>query len=106
MGTRSITRVIHNGTPILTFYRQYDGYPAGHGKELADFISGIEFVNGYSANHQNGGYANGAGCFAAQLLMRMKDRHSTPGGIGGIYLHPHDCKNEEFTYTVNISTEG
>ena len=38
MGTRSLTFVYEDKTPILNMYRQFDGYPSGHGQELADFL--------------------------------------------------------------------
>lgn len=100
MGTRSITRVIHNGKPILTFYRQMDGYPSGHGLEMADFMAGIEFVNGYNGSHSVGKNANGAGCFAAQLISRLKG-----DSLGSIYLRDHDADGEEYVYTINISSK-
>lgn len=38
MGTRSITTIIDHQwdkpVRLVTMYRQYDGYPSGHGKEL------------------------------------------------------------------------
>lgn len=97
MGTRSITRVIYNGKPILTFYRQMDGYPSCHGREMADFMAGIEFVNGYNRTHSAGKNANGAGCFAAQLISHLK-RNS----LGSIYLRDHDAEGEEYNYTITI----
>ena len=37
MGTRSLTFVYdENNTPVLNMYRQFDGYPSGHGAELAE----------------------------------------------------------------------
>ena len=46
MGTRSLTFVYdENGAKILNMYRQMDGYPSGHGKELAEFLAPI--VMGY-----------------------------------------------------------
>lgn len=98
MGTRSITRIIENGKPLLTFYRQFDGYPSGHGLELAKFLSGIEFVNGYNQTHSVGKNANGAGCMAAQLICQLK----SAAGLGGIYIRPNDVENEEYTYTINL----
>lgn len=97
MGTRSITRVISNGKPILTFYRQMDGYPSGHGKEMADFMAGITIINGYNSDHNAGTHANGAGCFAAQLVETLKGRE-----LGSIYLVPHDRENEEYNYTITL----
>jgi len=37
MGTRSLTYVYDNKEPLVCMYRQFDGYPSGHGKELAEF---------------------------------------------------------------------
>ena len=39
MGTRSLTFVYDEDTPLINMYRQYDGYPSGHGAELADFLN-------------------------------------------------------------------
>ena len=39
MGTRSLTYVYDDysvNTPIMCMYRQYDGYPTGHGAELSE----------------------------------------------------------------------
>jgi hypothetical protein len=41
MGTRSLTFVYDGDEPMINMYRQFDGYPSGHGSELADFF---EFV--------------------------------------------------------------
>ena len=38
MGTRSLTFVYEDNKPIVNMYRQFDGYPEGHGQELADFL--------------------------------------------------------------------
>jgi hypothetical protein len=74
MGTRSLTRInIANGDRIINLYRQFDGYPSGHGKELFEFLNGFEIVNGYSGN-EGPKAANGAGCLAAQLVTHFKSR--------------------------------
>ena len=36
-------------TEIVVMYRQYDGYPSGHGIELAEFLAKGRLVNGISA---------------------------------------------------------
>ena len=45
MGTRSLTFVKEqNGRKVSTYvcmYRQYDGYPSGHGLELAEFLGSL-----------------------------------------------------------------
>ena len=47
MGTRSLTFVYDGKEPMINMYRQYDGYPQGHGKELADFLNSGTMVNGF-----------------------------------------------------------
>jgi hypothetical protein len=85
MGTRSLTYVYDssgdNGEsePIMCIYRQYDGYPSGHGHELAQFLNSKTLVNGYG--EQNSIEANGMSCLAAQLVVQLKH------GVGGIYIH-------------------
>lgn len=95
MGTRSLTFVYDtDGEAIINLYRQYDGYPAGHGRELADFISPFTIVNGIGRETAN--IANGMGCLAAQLVAHFKD------GVGQFYLHPvsaTDC-GQDYEYHV------
>lgn len=97
MGTRSLTRVIEDGKTIITMYRQYDGYPSGHGKELADFLKGIKIVNGLGADATS--VANGAGCLAAQLVCNFKKEP------GGFYLFPTDTVDagQEYEYDVHVN---
>jgi hypothetical protein len=99
MSTRSLTHVYENGitTPLLTFYRQSDGYPEGHGIELAEYLDGFKIVNGLSGNPDNK-TANGMGCLAASLVANFKD------GPGQIYIYtagqePWDC-DAEYTYHI------
>jgi hypothetical protein len=68
-----------NNEPIMCIYRQYDGYPSGHGHELAQFLNSKTLVNGYSG--LNSIEANGMGCLAAQLVVQLKH------GVGGIYIY-------------------
>lgn len=104
MGTRSNTLVIETGYDkefvLANIYRQMDGYPSGHGQALADFIEGITLVNGLGLGDSDGiRYANGAGCFAAQLIADLKT------GAGGIYLEKPDgdCDND-YTYILRLDT--
>ena len=79
MGTRSLTFVYDGDVPVINIYRQYDGYPSGHGHELAQFLDSKTLVNGYG--EQNSVEANGMGCLAAQLIVQLKH------GVGGIYIY-------------------
>jgi hypothetical protein len=99
MGTRSLTVFKDDdGEEIGVMYRQMDGYPEGHGKELAEMLSGMKMVNGLSID-QPAKLANGMPCLAAQIVAHFKE------GPGGIYLYPagtRDC-GEEYIYTVTGS---
>jgi len=109
MATRSLTRVIkrqsgldfaeghkHPNKACVNMYRHYDGYPKGHGIELAEFLRDFRVVNGLGSK---GGtkIANGYGCLAAQIVAHFKD------GPGQIYLY--ECNDDQsswqnYTYTV------
>ena len=109
MGTRSLTRVIprqeglsfnegHEKVELayVNMYRHMDGYPEGHGIDLAEFLKDIDIVNGIPLNKELGNQANGSGCLAAQMVKHFKE------DIGYIYLHPHDKDGgwEDYIYTV------
>ncbi len=83
MGTRSLTFVYDTyrdgHEPILCLYRQYDGYPSGHGVELAEFLRGKRVVNGLGRDNSN--VFNGMGCLAASLVANFKT------AAGGFYIH-------------------
>lgn len=95
MGTRSLTFIYDESkNPIMNMYRQYDGYPSGHGMQLAQFLNSGKMVNGYSASTDR--QFNGMGCLAAQLVSEVKH------GVGGFYLYPvnsRDC-GQEYEYHV------
>ena len=98
MGTRSLTCFIHeNGEEFVTMYRQFDGYPAGHGAELAEFLSGMRMVNGIPLDkmgHER--MANGMGCLAAQVIANFKTE------VGGVYLYWPNARGvgEEWVYVI------
>ena len=53
-------------------YRQYDGYPSGHGKELHAFLSDLALCNGLGGKPPRGKvWANGASCLAAPMVGGM-----------------------------------
>jgi hypothetical protein len=94
MGTRSLTFVYDGDVPVINIYRQYDGYPSGHGHELAQFLDSKTLVHGFGK--QNSFEANGMGCLAAQLIVQLKH------GVGGIYIYPvssTDCF-QDYEYHV------
>ena len=94
MGTRSLTFVYDGDVPVINMYRQFDGYPSGHGAELAEFLDGFEVVNGIGKVQPK--IANGMGCLAAQLIANFKKT------VGGFYIHPvteTDCW-QDYEYHV------
>jgi len=105
MGTRSLTRVFNTykdeknnkqvKEQLVNMYRQYDGYPSGHGEELADFLNGGKVVNGIGGDKN---VFNGAGCLAAQMIAHFKN------GAGGFYIEPITAKDcgQEYEYEVIV----
>ena len=110
MGTRSLTfvydsykmnigKLVHE--PIINFYRQYDGYPTGHGAELAEFLTGGKMTNGLRFGDE-GKFFNGMGDLAAQLVAHFKQE------AGGFYLYPvtaKDCGQDYEYHIYNIDGE-
>lgn len=73
MGTRSITHFKVgdiDSTTLVSMYRQFDGYPRGHGRDIAGFMSNKIVYNGYpmTAYHD----FNGMGDVAAQVIAHLK----------------------------------
>ena len=96
MGTRSLTYVTDSQSrKNINMYRQYDGYPAGHGVELANFLKDFTIVNGLSLKETRK-VANGMSCLAAQIVAHFKDC------AGNIYLYPTELNDvwEEYVYTI------
>ena len=107
MGTRSLTFVYseskrgERAEPIMNMYRQFDGYPSGHGAELAEFLSGGKIVNGLRLGKE-GNFFNGMGDLAAQLVANFKKES------GGFYLYPvtaKDCGQDYEYHILNIDGE-
>lgn len=98
MGTRSNTVFFDGKSKILNMYRHFDGYPSGHGLELALCLAGYEIVNGYGEANQT--IANGMGCLAAFVVSRFKKK------TGGIYLAPMNDGGSDFTYIVKLTKKG
>jgi hypothetical protein len=81
MGTRSLTYVYDGAEPVVCMYRQFDGYPSGHGSELAEFLFDGKLVNGIPFGSKEKLF-NGMGCLAAQMVAKFKQE------VGGFYLLP------------------
>jgi len=105
MGTRSNTVVIETGHGkeqiLLNLYGQMDGYPSGQGKDLCDFLSTIDMVNGLGLSNTRK-VANGAGCLAAQLVAHFKE------GAGGFYINSPTkgaaIGQNDYSYVIRVNT--
>ena len=85
MGTRSLTYIYNQeDMPLVCLYRQYDGFPSEHGRELADAL--IESKN------------NGIECLAASVVEKLKH-----GDWCNTYLYPpfaeQDC-GQDYEYII------
>lgn len=105
MGTRSLTYVYdgnrESGTPVVCMYRQMDGYPSGHGSELATYLSAFTIVNGIRGS-ETARTANGMSCLAAQLVAFFKTE------IGQFYLMPtvqDQDSGQEYEYHIYEGVE-
>lgn len=96
MGTRCLTIVYDHGKPVVNLYRQFDGYPSGHGAELAEFLAQFAAITNGIDRDQTRRTANGMGCLAAQLVAHFKQT------VGGFYIHSVedvDC-GQDYEYHV------
>lgn len=99
MGTRSLTVFTDEyNDEVVVMYRQFDGYIEGHGLALAEFLNGMEMVNGLIRDDRR--VANGMGCLAAQVVAHFKD------APGGFYLYPAGTRDagEEYRYEISGET--
>ena len=83
MGTRSLTFTYdRDGEKIMCLYRQYDGYPEGHGTDLAEILNNTE--------------SNGMECLSASIVAKLKT------GAYNIYLYPTDVDScgQEYEYHI------
>ena len=97
MGTRSLTIVMDGNQELCRIYRQFDGYPSGHGLDLATLCN-VKLVNGYAPSQKDGKHANGMGCLAATIIKGLKQE------IGGIYLEPTGGEVNDWCEYVYIVT--
>lgn len=102
MGTRSLTFVYDGEEAIINMYRQYDGYPSGHGAELANFLGQFTIVNGIRVGESRK-VANGMGCLAAQMVSHFKGDEA-----GQFYLYPASAKDcgQDYEYHVYTDQRG
>jgi len=106
MGTRSTYLVTQKRgevvKPLMLLYFQFDGYPKGHPKEVAEWLSKGSLVNGLGLNKPEIVF-NGSGCLAAQFVAKFKTE------AGGQYLRPIDERGycwEDYLYEINVDDDA
>jgi hypothetical protein len=103
MGTRCLTIFYEpeSKQEICVLYRQYDGDPPGHGKELSDMLNRFEITEGLSGadiGNPESMKANGLPCLAARVIALFKNAPGT------FYLYPGGARDmtEEYLYFVTV----
>lgn len=99
MGTRCVTHVKgNNGQTLVTLYRQFDGYPSGHGVELLEFLDKKILIDGIRDETLDNAF-NGMGCLSAALIANFKKE------IGGFYIVAADSR-AQYVYVVEPDETG
>jgi hypothetical protein len=104
MGTRSLTHFKdYDGTIIATMYRQFDGYPEGHGADLVRLLGNRRLVDGIPLGEETG-VVNGIGCAASLVVAGLKQGMKA----GNIYLVAPGTSGmwEQYVYTVYPAQKG
>lgn len=95
MGTRSVTYFYQEDNKFLVgLYRQMDGYPSGHGRDLYEFLRDYTIVNGLGLK-DTGKIANGMGCLSAQTIAHFKTE------AGQYYIVTKGYHGQEYEYHVH-----
>ena len=66
----------------MCLYRQYDGYPEGHGKDLAEILNSTD--------------NNGMECLSASIVAKLKT------GMYNVYLYSSDTDDAGQDYEYHI----
>lgn len=92
MGTRSTVKFYSDGDNILSVYQQYDGYPSGVGKQVADLLKKYEIVNGLPIEDDSS-IANGIMELALYYII---DNKKSSGNIYATTVNNY----EEYNYEI------
>lgn len=99
MGTRSYTHVYQmphlGGKCVVSFYRQYDSYLSGYGKELANWLKNVKLTNGWQGgkSYNDAKYYNRSGTMAVALMSSFGDDVVE-------VVSTNSENKEEFTYHI------
>jgi len=98
MSTTSKTTIFSESQePLLSFYRQYDGYFEGHGTQLQRFLKEMVICSEYDPRLVK--MAKGMGCLAAQLIANFKIK------FYDIIVIDHN-DYQEFNYNISFVTKS
>jgi len=106
MSTRSVTHIHQmkslgsNESVVCSFYRHSDGYPTGHGDDLAKWLKGKGLKNGIGNDFDKSKHFNRAGTMAVKLCNHIQD-------LSGCELVPTGEENDylDFVYHVYFDKE-
>lgn len=104
MSTRSITHIyeMQNLRPdkiVCSFFRHCDGYPSGHGQDLAEWLKDKALVNGIGDNFVVGRDFNRAGTMAVQLMAHIQ-------ALSGCEVIPTGSTTSDQEYTYHVKYDG
>jgi len=85
---------------LLVMRRHWDGYPEGHGIELAEFLASKNVVDGLTLDQDKSKIANGIECLAAQIVAHFKKEP------GGFYLSSFESLDSEWDYSYTVTIRG
>jgi hypothetical protein len=114
MGTRSLTHIYAETrstepqTPLLTLYRQFDGYLDGHGALISETFKGRRLVDGYSDEKRDvNGMTNAATMLIGAYYVATKEP-GKPISCGNLYVTEAGAKDqgEEYTYHLYPNKTG
>ena len=111
MSTRSLTVLPGRDGETAVMYRHSDGYPSGHGRELAEFLVRKTITDGIPYRRDGHDFTdaeraltfNGPEDLAAALVTHFKNAVDGPGEV---YLYPAGTRDmgEEYVYTITLTT--
>jgi len=95
MGTRATITFYEDGEKLVKLYNHWDGYIAGLGVELAEWLNNKTIINGITKRDDES-KANGIGCLVAQFIRDHKTC------IGDLYVIPIDSDDEMIDYQYKV----
>jgi|21_taG_2_1085346.scaffolds.fasta_scaffold02924_6 hypothetical protein len=77
MGTRSVTYIhemesLDEGV-VCGFYRHFDGYPSGHGQDMANWLKDKKLVNGIGSDFDPSYMFNRAGAMSVKFVNHIQN---------------------------------